>query len=76
MTNQELLSTIRSLPPSQQFELANSILDELAESGTWPISDEMKRILDQRAKNAAENPESLIPAEKVFADLRAKLKAS
>jgi putative addiction module component (TIGR02574 family) len=76
MTDRELLSTIQSLPPSKQLELANTILDRLAESGTWPISDEMKCILDQRVKNANENPESLVPAEKVFADLREKLKAS
>ena len=75
MTNQELLSTIQSLPPSQQLELANTILDTLAETGNWPIGEEMKSILDQRAKNAEENPETLVPAEKVFADLRAKLKA-
>jgi putative addiction module component (TIGR02574 family) len=76
MTNQELLSTIRSLSASQQLELANSILDGLAESGTWPIDDELRQILDERAKNADDNPESLIPAENAFADLRAKLKAS
>ena len=76
MTNQELLITILALPPSQQLELANTILDRLAESGTWPISDEMKQLLDQRAKNADDDPDRLRPAEKVFADLRAKLKAS
>jgi putative addiction module component (TIGR02574 family) len=76
MTNQEILLTIQALPPSQQLELANTILDRLAESGTWPISGEMKRLLDQRAEKADEDPDSLGPAEKVFADLRAKLKAS
>ncbi len=76
MTNQELLSAIQMLAPSQQLELANTILDRLAESGSWPLSDEMKHILDQRVKNAEKYPESLVPAEKVFADLRAKLKAS
>ena len=45
MTNQELLSSIQALPPSQQLELANTILDRLAESGTWPISEEMKQLL-------------------------------
>ena len=76
MTNQELLSAIETLPPTQQLELANTIFDQLAESGTWPISDEMKRILDQRAEHADHSPDSLRPAEKVFADLRARLKAS
>ena len=76
MTNQELLSTIQTLPPTQQLELANTILDRLAESGTWPISDDMKRILDQRAEHADNSPESLRPAAKVFADLRERLKAS
>ncbi len=75
MTNQELLLTIQTLPPNQQLELANSILDRLAESGSWPVSDKMKRILDRRANHVDENPESLIPAEMVFANLRAKLKA-
>ncbi len=76
MTNQELLVTIQSLPPSQQLELANTILDRLAESGSWPISDEMKRLLDQRTEKADDAPDRLRPAEKVFADLRAKLNAS
>ena len=76
MTNQELLITIQALPPSQQLELADTILDRLAESGTWPISDEMKQLLDQRAKRADENPDRLRPAEEVFAELREKLKAS
>jgi putative addiction module component (TIGR02574 family) len=76
MTNQELLVNIQSLPPSQQLELANTILDRLAESGSWPISDEMKRLLDQRAEKADDAPDRLRPAERVFADLRAKLNAS
>ena len=76
MTNQELLVTIQSLPPGQQLELANTILDRLAESGTWPISDEMKQLLDQRADTADVEPDRLRPAEKVFADLRANLEAS
>ena len=76
MTNQELLITIQALPPSQQLELANTILDRLAKSGTWPISDEMKRLLDLRAKRADENPDNLRPAEEVFAEIREKMKAS
>jgi putative addiction module component (TIGR02574 family) len=71
MTNQELLVSIQSLPPSQQLELANTILDRLAESGTWPISDEMKQMLDQRADAADANPDRLRPLEKVFDHLRA-----
>ena len=35
-----------------------------------------EQILDQRADSADENPESLIPADEVFANLRARLKAS
>jgi len=76
MTNQELLSAIQALPPTQQLELANTILDGLAESGTWPISDEMKRTLDRRAKHADDAPDRLRPAERVFADVRARLKAT
>lgn len=75
MTNHELLSAIETLPPTQQLELANTILDRLAESGTLPISDKMKRVLDQRAEHADDAPDSLRPAEKVFGNLRAKLKA-
>lgn len=76
MTYQELMATIKSLPPIKQFDLANEILDTLAESGSWPLSSQMKNILDQRAKKADENTESLVPAEQVFADLRAKLQAN
>lgn len=75
MTNQDLLSVIETLPPTQQLELAHTILDRLAESGTLPISDEMKQTLDRRAEHANDAPNSLRTSEEVFANLRAKLKA-
>ncbi len=69
MTTQELLNTIKSLPSGQQFELANSILDELARAGQLPVSDELKQLLDSRIKEADEEPDSLILAKEVFDEL-------
>ena len=42
MTHAEILETIRSLPQEQQFALATSILDRLADEGALPVSDDMK----------------------------------
>jgi hypothetical protein len=52
-----------------QFELASSILDELARAGELPVSDDLKQILDARIKEADDNPESLISAQEVFDEL-------
>jgi putative addiction module component (TIGR02574 family) len=70
MTDSELWSSIDKLTPIQKFEFANAILDSLAEEGCLPLSDKFKSILDDRAKNADVHPESLIPAEQVFSELR------
>lgn len=74
MTNSELWLSIEKLSPIQRFEFANAILDSLAEAGSLPLSDKFKSILDDRAKNADEHPESLIPAEQVFSELRSQMK--
>jgi putative addiction module component (TIGR02574 family) len=74
MTNAELWSTINKLTPIEKYAFANAILDSLAEEGSLPLSDKFKSILDDRAKNADEHPESLIPAEQVFSELRSQKK--
>ena len=69
MTNQEILANIKALPLNEQFELATNVLDELALSGGIPVSERTKRVLDDRIKEADENPEALIPSQEFFDDL-------
>jgi hypothetical protein len=65
MTNQELLSTIQALPAEQQFELANSILDNLFQSGNQTLSNSDREVLDCRLFNFLANTAASEPWEKV-----------
>lgn len=74
MNYDEILNSVKSLPANEQFFLASSIFDELAQHSEVALSDAMKQLLDERAKEADEHPECLIPAAQVFATIRADLK--
>ena len=61
---------IRNLPIADRIELAMKIWESVAEdNATVGLSDEHKRIIDKRIREADENPNSLIPADEVFRDL-------
>ena len=59
---------ILNLPVAERIALATSLWESVADDAI-ELSDEHKRILDERIAEADANPESLIPAEDVFRDL-------
>ena len=72
MTQQEILSTFRTLLHTDQINLAYSMLNELAKANTPAIDEETRILLDARIRSADEHPEQLIPAEEVFAEFTSK----
>ena len=48
MTQADILESIQSLPKEQQFALATSILDRLANEGVLPVSDDLKAEFQRR----------------------------
>ena len=61
---------IRNLSVADRVELATKIWESVADDAkTVGLSEEHKRILDERIREADENPEAMIPAEDVFRDL-------
>lgn len=69
MNSQEMLSQIRSLPASEQYELATTILDELAIEGQLPLSDAMTFELKRRLEHHRTNPASGQTWEEVRSEL-------
>jgi|GEM_PF-3323527 len=69
MAQTELLLTIQSLPAEEQYKLASTVLEGLGRSGRLPLSEEARRLLDQRLDAADRFPEQLIAADKVFDEL-------
>lgn len=59
---------ILNLPVAERIALATSLWESVADDAI-ELSNEHKRILDERIAEADANPESLIPAEDVFRDL-------
>jgi putative addiction module component (TIGR02574 family) len=72
MTNQEMLSQIRSLPADEQFQLATTILDDLAVGGQLPVLDAVAAELKRRLKDHRANPESGQSWEEVRSELFGK----
>lgn len=61
---------IRNLSVADRVELVTKIWESVADDAkTVGLSEEHKRILDERIREADENPEAMIPAEDVFRDL-------
>jgi putative addiction module component (TIGR02574 family) len=70
MSDVPIPPSIRNLSVADRVELVTRIWESVAEdTATVGLSDEHKRILDERVREANENPESLIPADEVFRDL-------
>lgn len=59
---------ILKLPIADRIAIATRIWESVADDAVC-MSDEHKRILDERIAEADVNPDSLIPAEDVFRDL-------
>ena len=61
---------IRNLSVADRVDLATKIWESVADDAkTVGLSEEHKRILDERLREADENPDAMIPAEDVFRDL-------
>ena len=68
MSESSIPQEILNLPVADRIALAVSLWESVADDAI-ELSDEHKRILDERIAEAEANPESLIPAEDVFRDL-------
>ena len=70
MPNVPIPPDIRNLSVADRIELATKIWESVAEdNASVGLSEEHKRIIDERIREADENPESLISSEEVFRDL-------
>ena len=70
MSDVPIPADIRNLSVADRIELATKIWESVAEdNATVGLSDEHKRIIDERIREADENPGSLISSQDVFRDL-------
>lgn len=67
-----VLEAAMTLPPAERAELAERLLDSV-DAGD-PLSAEWAAEIDRREKEIDEGRATLIPAEQVFAEIRAMLK--
>ncbi len=56
MTRDEILLSIRSLPVSEQYTIASIVLDNLALSGQFTLSDVMRDEVRRRDLEFEKNP--------------------
>ena len=71
------LKVVRMLTKDEQIELVMEIWEGLGDYiEQQPLDEETKRMLDERWAEHEANPEDVIPADQVFAEIRAKLKQS
>ncbi len=71
MSDSPIPTEILNLSPADRIALATRIWESVAKDASLGLSDEHKRIIDQRIAEADANPDSLIPTEEVFKDLLA-----
>lgn len=70
MSDVSIPANIRSLPVADRIELATKIWESVTEDNAKVgLSKDHKRIIDERIREADENPESSISSEDVFRDL-------
>ncbi len=74
MSAAEILERIRQLPPAEQQELVNRILEEFG-GGEAALTPEAIAELDRRAEDALAHPERCRPLEVVLADLEERFRA-
>jgi len=70
MSDVPIPADIRNLSVVERIELATKIWESVAEdNAAVGLSDEHKRIIDERIREADDSPESLISSDEVFRDL-------
>ncbi len=68
----ERIPEIKNLSDREKITLAAELWDEVMTEDAFELTDEQKEELDKRIKFAEENPDKLIPWEKVKSDLSKK----
>ena len=68
----ERIPEIKNLSDREKITLAAELWDEVMTEDAFELTDEQKEELDKRIKFAEENPDKLIPCEKVKSDLSKK----
>tara|TARA_R110002049_G_scaffold2750_9_gene22394 strand:+ start:72974 stop:73198 length:225 start_codon:yes stop_codon:yes gene_type:complete len=70
MPDTPIPADIRNLSIADRVELATKIWESVADDAkTIGLTEEHKRVLDDRIREADEHPDAMIPAEDVFRDL-------
>lgn len=66
----DIPESIRRLPVPDRVALATKIWESVAEDAAQGgLSDEHRRILDERIREADEDSDALVPADEVFREL-------
>jgi putative addiction module component (TIGR02574 family) len=71
----EIVEAALKLDPKVRAEIAEEILDSLENSSYGELSPAWEKELDLRAREIEEGRVELIPAEEVFAEIEASLRA-
>lgn len=61
MSRDEILSSIQSLPANEQYAIASTVLDRLALSGLFTLSDAMREEVRRRDVEFEQNPRNEEP---------------
>jgi putative addiction module component (TIGR02574 family) len=73
MSMDQLISEALSLPSASRAFLAEKLLESLDFEEDFPISDEWKAEIARRCKEIDDDVVKMIPADRVLADMRARL---
>lgn len=71
----EIVEAALKLDPQVRAEIAQDILESLADSSYGELSPAWEQELDRRVKEIEEGRVEMIPAEQVFAEIEASLLA-
>jgi putative addiction module component (TIGR02574 family) len=71
----EIVEAALKLDPRVRAEVAEEIIESLADSSYGELSPASEQELDGRAKEIEEGRVELLPAEQVFAEIEASLRA-
>jgi hypothetical protein len=70
----EILEQIRRLPPAEQQEVADRVIEEYGDFDE-PLTPEQAAELDRRAERALAHPERCRPLDDVVADIEKRFRA-
>ena len=74
MGNELLVSTFRKLSPNDKVRLVQELWDEIAEEvSRMPLTEDQRRLLDERLADEGNNPDDFEPWAKAKDDLLREL---